>query len=182
MRLFNSGKAQETPYAGPRWWQAAIFLAIALVAQIELMHYAAWRHAEPSLVLVSVVWYALRTDARRAVLYGLIAGACEDMLGGGLTGAGTGGGWTIATTAAALLVSSLSQGFFADSIPVVAAAVAVATLFRRLLFWIVMSLEGYPKGYASAHVHQALWEALMNVILVTALMLAARVVERRKTA
>ncbi len=146
------------------------------------MHYAAWRHAEPSLVLISVVWYALRTDARRAVLYGLIAGACEDMLGGGLTGAGTGGGWTIATTATALLVSSLSQRFFADSIPVVAAAVAVATLLRRLIFWIIMSLEGYPKGYASAHVHQALWEALMNVVLVTALMLAARAVERRKTA
>ncbi len=146
------------------------------------MHYATWRHAEPSLVLISVVWYALRTDARRAVLYGLIAGASEDLLGGALTGAGTGGGWTIATTLTALLVSSLSQRFFADSIPVVTAAVAAATLFRRLIFWIVMSLEGYPKGYAGAHFHQALWEALMNVILVMLLMLAARFIERRRTA
>lgn len=157
-------------------------MAIALVAQIELMHYATWRHAEPSLVLIAVVWYALRTDARRAVLFGFVAGACEDLLGGALTGAGTGGGWTIATTATGLLVSSLSQGFFADSIPVVAAAVAVATLFRQLIFWIVMSIEGYPRGYAGAHLHQALWEALMNALLISVFMLGARIVERRRTA
>ncbi len=145
------------------------------------MHYLMWRHAEPSLVLVAVVWYALRTDARRAALFGLIAGVCEDLLGGALTGSGTGGAWTIATPATALLASSLSQRFFADSIPVVAAAVAIATLFRRLLFWIIMSLEGYPKGYAQLHFHEALWEALFNVVLIVALMLAARVVESRRT-
>ena len=112
------------------------------------MHFLTWHHAEPSLVLVAVVWYALRTDVRRAVLFGLIAGACEDILGGALTGAATGGGWTIATTGTALLVGSLSQGFFADSIPVLTAAVAIGTLLRRLIFWSVLSLEGYPRGYA----------------------------------
>ncbi len=155
-------------------------MAIALVAQIELMHFLVWRHAEPSLVLVAVVWYALRTDVRRAVVFGLIAGACEDILGGALTGAATGGGWTLATTGTALLIGSLSQGFFADSIPVLTAAVAIGTLIRRLIFWSVLSLEGYPRGYAGVHAHQALWEALMNAAIAAALMLVFRLVERRK--
>jgi len=155
-------------------------LAIALLAQIELMHFLVWHHAEPSLVLVAVVWYALRTDIRRAVIFGLIAGACEDIFGGALTGAGTGGGWTIATTGTALLVGSLSQGFFADSIVVLTVAVAIGTLVRRLIFWSVLSLEGYPRGYAGVHAHQAIWEALMNAAIAAALMLVFRLVERRK--
>ncbi len=155
-------------------------MAIALLAQIELMHFLTWRHAEPSLVLVAVVWYALRTDLRRAVVFGLIAGACEDILDGALTDAATGGGWTIATTGTALLVGSLSQGFFADSIPVLTAAVAIGTLVRRLIFWSVLSLEGYPRGYAGIHAHQAIWEALMNAAIAATLMLVLRLVERRK--
>lgn len=155
-------------------------MAIALLAQVELMHFLTWHHAEPSLVVIAVVWYALRTDVRRAVLFGLIAGACEDLFGGALTGAATGGGWTIATTATALLVGSLSQGFFADSIPVLTAAVAIGTLFRRLIFWSVLSLEGYPRGYAGVHAHQALWEALMNAAIAALLMIALRIVERRR--
>lgn len=143
------------------------------------MHYLTWRHAEPSLVLVAVVWYALRSDPRRAGVFGLIAGVCEDLLGGSMTGAHTGGAWTIATTATALFVSALSQRFFADSIPVVAAVVAIATLVSRLFYWTVMSLEGYPAGYARAHFHEALWEALLNAILIAVLMLGTRVLERR---
>jgi rod shape-determining protein MreD len=178
--MFVSGKPQQTPFAGPRWWQAGLVLAVALIAQIELMHFLAWHHAEPSLVLIAVVWYAVRTDSGRAVLFGLIAGACEDLFWGSGTGAGTGGGWTIATTLTALLVASVSQSFFADSIPIGAAAVAAATLFRRWIFWIVLSLEGYPRGYAIVHFHQALWEALMNLVAAAVLMLGARLIERRR--
>ncbi len=155
-------------------------MAIALAAQIELMHFLTWHRAEPSLVLVAVVWYALRTDIRRALIFGLIAGACEDIFGGALTGAATGGGWTIATTGTALLAGSLSQGFFADSIVVLTAAVAIGTLVRRLIFWSVLSLEGYPRGYAGVHAHQAIWEALMNAAIAAALMLIVRLAERRR--
>ncbi len=157
-------------------------MAIALAAQIEFIPvlFPKWHHAEPSLVLVAVVWYALRTDIRRAAVFGLIAGACEDTLGGSLTGAATGGGWTIATTGTALLAGSLSQGFFADSIVVLTVAVAIGTLLRRLIFWSVLSLEGYPRGYAAVHTHQALWEALMNAAIAAALMLILRLVERRR--
>jgi len=178
--MFDRAKPQQIPFAGPYWWQAAIFLAIALIAQIEFMHFFTWHHAEPSLVLIAVVWYALRTDIRRAVLFGFIAGACEDILGGALTGAATGGGWTIATTGTALAVGSISQGFFADSMVVLTAAVSLGTLLRRLIFWSVLSLEGYPRGYAGLHAHQALWEALMNAAIAAALMLLLRLLDRRK--
>ncbi|HEV2261335.1 MAG TPA: rod shape-determining protein MreD [Candidatus Rubrimentiphilum sp.] len=162
----------------PRWWQAAAALAIALLVQVEFMHYAMFRGAEPSLVLVTVVWYALRAGMRRAILFGLIAGAIEDFLGGALSGAPTGGAWTIATTFVALFISALSQRFFSDSVPVVAAVTILATLIRRLIFWSIMSLEGYPHGYATVHFHQALWEAVLNAALMVLLMFAARVMLR----
>jgi rod shape-determining protein MreD len=130
------------------------------------------RGATPSLVLVAVVWFAIRVDVRKAAIYGLFAGICEDVLA-----AGTGGAWTISTTATAMLTSVLSRGFFADSIPIVAAATGIATLLRAAIFWTVMSLEGYPGGLAGLHFHQALWQALLDVIVMIAAMLIARRVE-----
>jgi hypothetical protein len=50
-----------------------------------------------------------------------------------------------------------------------------------MFFWVVMALQGYPTGYARLHLHQALWEALLNALLVTILMLAARLRESRST-
>ena len=149
-------------------------LALAIVAQTTLLHFVSIRGATPSLVLVAVVWFAIRVDVRRAAIYGLFAGICEDVLA-----AGTGGAWTISTTATAMLTSVLSRGFFADSIPIVAAATAIATLVRDLIFWTVMSLEGYPGGLGALHFHQALWQALLDVI---AMIVAMLIVRRFETA
>jgi hypothetical protein len=79
-----------------------------------------------------------------------------------------------------MFVSYLSRWFFADSIPILAGVVIVATLLRRMLFWVVMALQGYPAGYARLHLHQALWEALLNALLVTLLLLLARFRESRQ--
>ena len=155
---------------------------MALLAQIEIVHFLTWHRAEPSFVLIAVVWYTLRTDLRRAAFFGFAAGLCEDLLGGAVTAAGTGGAWTISTTLTALLVSSLSQRFFSDSLPVAAAATVAATLFRRWIFWTVMSLEGYPRGYGGVHFREALWEALFNVAAMVVVVLIARFVEARRTA
>ena len=134
------------------------------------MHYFVFRNAEISLVLCVVVWYAVRVDTLRAALFGLAAGLCEDVVG-----TQTGGAWTIATTATAIFAGMLSRGFFADSVPLVALIVALATLVRSLLFWIVMALErAYPPGYALLHFHQALWQALLNALFMVAVMLALR--------
>ena len=120
-------------------------------------------------MLVALVWFAIRVDVRRAAIYGLIAGICEDVLA-----AGTGGAWTISTTITAMLTSFLSRGFFADSIPIVAAVTGIAALVRATLFWTVMSLEGYPAGLAGMHFHQALWQALLDVAVMIVAMLIAR--------
>ena len=127
------------------------------------------RGVEPSLVLVAVVWYATRVDIRRAAIYGLVAVLSEDVLS-----AQTGGAWTIATTLIAILVGTLSRGFFADSIPLVTAMTGVATLVRALLFWLVMGFEGYPTGLGVMHFHEALIAAVLNMAVMTVLMFIAR--------
>ncbi len=170
MRVNTRTGPDEAPFSGPAWWIAAAFLAIALLLQTQVMHYAAFRNAQPSLVLVVVVWYALHAGMRRAAAFGLIAGLCEDALA-----TQTGGAWTISTTLTALFAAALSRWFFADSIAVMGGVAFAATLLRRMVFWIVMALEGYPAGYARLHFHQALWTALLN----GALAIAAVAIERR---
>jgi rod shape-determining protein MreD len=158
----------------PPWWHAALYLGIALLAQMEVLHYFTFRGAQVSVVLVVVVWYALHADLRSAAIFGLIAGLCEDVLS-----AQTGAAWTISTTLTALLAGSLSRWFFADSIPVVALVVFLATLLRQLVFWIVMALEGYPPGYARLHFHSALWEAAIDALFAIGALLILRYYEQR---
>jgi rod shape-determining protein MreD len=162
------------PLAGPVWWVAAAWLAIALVAQVTVAHFTRIRDVEPSFVLVAVVWYATRADARRSTAYGLAAGLCEDILA-----TGTGGAWTISTTIAALTASALSRGFFADSLGVVAAIAAIATLVRDLIFWILRGFEGFPPGLAVLHFHQTLLQSLLNAVTMVIVMLLQRQWEAR---
>jgi rod shape-determining protein MreD len=162
-------KPHVAPFVGPAWYVAGAWLALAILAQATVVHYLAIRGVVPSFVLVVIVWYAIRVDARRAALYGLTAGLCEDALG-----AQTGAAWTISTTVSALLASTLSRGFFVDSMPLVSAVTAAATLSRALLFWIVMALEGYPPGLGAMHFRQALLETLLNIAAIVIAMLVAR--------
>jgi len=171
----RTGPVTETPIAAPAWWVAAVYLLVALIAQMELLHALPLRGAQVSAVVVVVVWYALHSDLRGAAIYGLIAGLCEDALG-----TQTGAAWTLSTTAIAVVSNYLTRWFFADSIPAVAFVVVLATLLRRLLFWIVMALQGYPPGYAGLHFHEALWEAALNAAFaIAALLLIRRYEERR---
>ncbi len=139
------------------------------MAQVTVVHYVAFHFAVPSFVLIVVIWYAIRVDAQRATLYGLAAGLCEDALA-----PQTGAAWTISTTLCATLTSLLSRGFFSDSIPLVSAVTAVATLLRALLFWTVMRLFGYPAGLGTIHYHEALISAVLNVCVMVIAMLVAR--------
>lgn len=172
MRVNTRSGPASAPITAPVWWQAGLYLVLALLAQITVMHYLRFRGAEPSLVLVAVVWYALRADLLYAAAFGFVAGLCEDAFSAFPAGAGA--GWIVALPITTLFVSWLSRWFFADSIPVVAGVVAIATLFSRMLFWVLMALQGYPAGYARLHLHQALWEALLNAMLASLLMLIGR--------
>jgi rod shape-determining protein MreD len=170
----SRGKIQEAPFAGPSWLIASAWLAAALLAQVTVMHFVILRDAEPSLVLVAVVWFAIRVSARRAAIYGLAAGLCEDILS-----TSTGGAWTIATTLVAIIAGALSRGFFADSLPLVSLITAIATLVRSLIFWIVMAFEGYPSGLGGMHFHQAVWQAVFNAAIMLVVMVAVRRHEAR---
>jgi rod shape-determining protein MreD len=140
-----------------------------LLLQLELLPFLKLRNAQISLVLIVVVWYAIRVDVFRAAVFGLVAGLCEDLFA-----TSTGAAWTISTTLTAILAAMLSRGFFADSIPIVALIVAVATLVRDGLFWAVMWFQHYPPGYGTIHFHQAVWQALLDAAAVAAIMLAIR--------
>ncbi len=146
-----------------------MYLALALLAQVSFLHYFSFRGATVSPVLVAVVWYAIAADMRGAAIYGLVAGFFEDMLD-----TGSGGAWTISTTLTAILAGTVSRGFFADSMPLVSGIVVLATLFRALVFWLVMEGQGYPSGFGWIHFHTALWQAALNVALVLIVMLIGR--------
>lgn len=174
MSLFR-GKPQAAPFVGPPWYVAAAWLIVAVLAQATLVHAVAIRGVVPSLVLVAVVWYAIRVDAGRAVLYGLAAGLCEDALS-----AQSGAAWTIATSLSALLVSVLSRGFFADSIPLVIVITVVATLVRALLYWVVAAFGGYPSGLGLMHLHEAVLASALNAVVIVVVMLLGRRFDRAR--
>ncbi|GAC1659349.1 MAG: hypothetical protein NVS9B12_12370 [Vulcanimicrobiaceae bacterium] len=146
-----------------------MYLAVALVAQVTVLHFFSIRGVTLGAVLLVVAWYAIHADPRRAAVFGLAAGACEDFLD-----TGTGGAWTLSTTLTAILASVLSRGFFADSIPLVAGIVVFATLLRTLLFWLVMEAQGYPTGLGWLHFHGALWQAAINAACMVIVMVAGR--------
>jgi rod shape-determining protein MreD len=168
----SRSKPHVAPFAGPPWYAAAAWLSLALAAQATLVHALAFHSVVPSFVLVVVVWYAIRVDARRAAVYGLIAGLCEDALS-----AGTGAAWMISTGSSAVIASMLSRGFFSDSIPLVSGVTVLATLLRALMFWAAMALGGYPAGLGAMHLREALFEALLNGAIVIAAMLVVRRVD-----
>lgn len=165
----SRSKPHVAPFVGPRWYVAAAWLAGALVLQTTVVHALAVRNVVPSLVLAVVIWYAIRVDAQRAAIFGLIAGACEDALS-----AGTGAAWMISTGLGAVVASMLSRGFFADSLPLAAGVTIVVSLLRALIFWIVMALSGYPAGLGTMHLHEALLQTLFNAATVVAAILATR--------
>ncbi len=141
---------------GPAYWPVAGWTALLVLAQTAVVPVFAFHGAVPSLVTIAVVLYALRAGARRGALLAIPAGLLEDVF------AGTGGGWTISTTVVALLVGAFTRGIFADGAFAPAVLCGIAVLVRSFLFWTIMAMEGYPPGYATAHLHAAIWSALMT--------------------
>jgi rod shape-determining protein MreD len=141
---------------GPSFWPTVGWVALAAFAQTTLAPLITFRGAVPNFVMIAVVLYAVRVDARRAAIIGLIAGAVEDALGAGS------GSWTIATTLVAAGLGTVARGFFSDGFVVLGALVALAVFVRDIVFWVLMRLEGYPHGLGTAHLHIALWQAAIT--------------------
>jgi rod shape-determining protein MreD len=144
---------------GPAYWPTLGRTALVVFAQTTLVPLLAFHGAVPSLVTIAVVLYAARAGARRGAVLALPAGLLEDIF------AGTGGGWTVATTVIALLVGGLSRRMFADGAFVPAVLCGVAMLVRDFVVWSMMRVEGYPHGYAVAHFHTALLRAALTALV-----------------
>jgi rod shape-determining protein MreD len=131
-----------------------LWLALALFVQTVFAPWLTIHGALPSFATIVVVLYALRVGARDALLLGAIAGIATDVL------CGTGGGWTVAYLAVAAGSGTVRARFFADGIVMPSVLVGAAVLVRNALFWIVMTAEGYPRGYGTSHLHVAVEQAV----------------------
>jgi rod shape-determining protein MreD len=141
---------------GPSLWASIGWVMLGLFVQIVASPWLSFRNGVPSFTTVVVVLYAVRSGGRRGALLGIIAGALTDAV------SGTAGGWTIADTAIALGAGAVARGFFADGILPPSFLVAAAVLARNGIFWVVMAMEGYPRGFGTTHLHAALWQALLT--------------------
>lgn len=160
--------------SGPSLGPTIGWMVLALFAQVMFAPYLTIRGAVPSLITIPVVLFAVRGGARRGAILGILAGTLEDLY------AGTPGGWTIATTLLALGIGRMGRGFFSDGFPMLGALVAFGVLARDLIFWTVMRLQGYPRGFGVAHLHAALYQAAFTgVITVIYLVVRSRVVVDR---
>ncbi len=139
-------------------YASKLWLVVALFVQTVFAPWLTIHGAIPSFATIVVVLYALRVGARGAVLLGAIAGIVTDVL------SGTGGGWTLAYLAIAAGSGAVRTRFFADGIVLPSVLVAAAVLVRNTLFWIVMTAEGYPRGYGTSHLHSAIEQAVLTGI------------------
>jgi rod shape-determining protein MreD len=156
--LFRSNYRSIEIVAGPSFWRGVGCVVLGLFVQTAFAPLLIVRGGIPSFVTIAVVLYALRLGARRGAVLGLVAGVLTDAV------AGTGGAWTLAYTLLALLCGAVSRGFFADGIVLPALFVGVAVVVRSALFWIIMSAEGYPRGFGLTHLHAALESGALTAV------------------
>jgi rod shape-determining protein MreD len=156
--LFRSNYRSIEIVNGPSFWRSAGCVALGLFVQTAFAPLLVVRNGIPSFVTIAVVLYALRLGARRGAILGLVAGVLTDCV------AGTGGAWTLAYTLLALICGAVSRGFFADGVLLPSLFVGAAVILRSILFWIVMTAEGYPRGYGIAHLHAAVVSGVLTAV------------------
>jgi rod shape-determining protein MreD len=144
-------------------YTSKLWLAAALFAQTVFAPWLTIHGALPSFAVIVVVLYALRVGVRGALLLGALAGIVTDIL------SGTGGGWTVAYLAIAAASGAVRARFFADGIVLPSLLIAAAVLVRNTIFWIVMTAEGYPRGYGTVHLHAAIEQAILTGLAAAAI-------------
>jgi len=164
-KLWAANKPGETAAPAyvpdpPAWWQAAIALAVALIAQSSVFPWLEVRGARVSLVTLIVAWYALRTGTLHGLTFGLIAGSCEDAFAGS-----TGAAWTFATAIVGVGFGRLARMPLADTKIVLVPAAAVATLVRDAAFFLAMQLEGRPVALGVVRFHATLWQSALDALV-----------------
>ena len=159
----------------PPAWGLALALFVALILQSSFVPQLQIRGAFPSLVLTLVVWYALQSGLQAGVLYGTIAGFCEDAFA-----ATTGAAWMLSTGLVALVAGALGAFPIARTRLAAAAIAAFLTVTRFILFLLVERMEGLNVVFVAPHMHAVLWQGLFNGLLLSfALTVQARIVAYR---
>ncbi|HUF47171.1 MAG TPA: rod shape-determining protein MreD [Vicinamibacterales bacterium] len=107
---------------------ALVTVIVAVLAQTVLVRYAVGGAFSFDLVLVGVVYVALRWDARAGVVGGTIGGLLQDLLSGGVVGVGG-----LAKTLVGGAAGGLGAQFVVTRPDARALIVAGASLVHRLL-------------------------------------------------
>ncbi len=147
----------------PVWWHVTLALILSLLLQATLAPFVAVRGAVVSLVLLVVMWYAVRMGSLRGFAFGMVAGACEDALAGS-----TGLAWTFSTALAGALAGRLARTWLADTKVALVPAAAAVTLVRYGAFALIMQVQGRPAALPLVALHAALWQALLDAAFVLA--------------
>ncbi len=144
----------------PPGWKVGLALAVALLLQTTVAPYLTIRGAMPSLVLVVVLWYGLRTNIASGLLFGTVAGALEDALAGW-----TGAAWTLSTAIVGALAGRTAGTVVTESRLWLVPYVAIATIVRYGIATIVLRSEGRVVALPALHAHALLWQALLNALI-----------------
>jgi cell shape-determining protein MreD len=144
----------------PVWWHAALALIVALVVQASFSQTIAVRGATVSFVTLVVAWYGIRTGTLSGLVFGLIAGACEDALAGS-----SGVAWTFATGLAGLVDGAFARSWLADIKAALIAGIAVLSLVRYAAFVVALQMQNRPLAMPETHLHAALWQAALNAFV-----------------
>jgi uncharacterized membrane protein len=144
----------------PIWWHAALALLAALVIQASFAPVLAFRGATISFVTIVVAWYGIRSGTLAGLVFGLIAGACEDALAGS-----SGVAWTFATGLAGLTAGAFARSWLSDIKAALVAGVAALTLLRYAAFVVVLQMQNRPLALPETHLHAALWQAALDALV-----------------
>jgi rod shape-determining protein MreD len=158
--LSRGGAPPALVFEPPAWWKIALALIVALLLQTTVEPHLTLRGAAPSLVLLLILWYGLRTNVAAGLLFGSLAGACEDALAGW-----TGAAWTISSALVGALAGRTAGTFVTESRLWLAPYVALATVVRYGLFALVLREEGRSVVLPAAHAHALFWQALFNALV-----------------
>jgi len=170
--LFRSGARRALAFDAPAWWKVALALVVALLLQTTVEPYLTLRGAAPSLVLLLVLWYGLRTNAAAGLMFGALAGACEDAMTGW-----TGAAWTISSAMVGALAGRTAGTHLTESRLWLVPYVALATLARYGIYALVLRAEERVTPLPATHFHVILWQALLNALLAYFVMMLIRQAE-----
>ena len=153
--------------APPRFWILALLALAAVLLQAVFGHAWTLRGAQPSLLTVLVVWTGLRCGPTTGGWLGLFGGALEDALGGG-------GANVLSATCVGFLAGLLASRFFADSLPVVIAAVAGGTIVRSAITYTILEVGFGERGIYHRLAHATAWQVLLNCVVAIVAVIALR--------